>query len=60
MAYLRINPGDDSRLAWFELRRQWPNFDRAFQLQQNIGRANSEFGILPDRCIVQFLGTYYF
>lgn len=59
-AYLRLNPGDDSKLAWLELRHHWPSFDLTFQLQQNIGRATSEFGILPDRRIVQVLGTYYF
>jgi len=59
-AYLRYNPGDNSRLAWFELRRQWPSFDLAFQFQQNMGRPASEFGILPDRRIMQVLGTYYF
>jgi len=58
-AYLRLNPGDDSRLAWLELRRHWTNFDLSLQLQQNIGSASSEFGILPDRRVVQVLGTYY-
>jgi len=46
-------------LFWLELRRHWPNFDLSFQLQQNIGNANSEFGLLPDRRVVQVLGTYY-
>lgn len=59
-AYLRLNPGDDSWLAWAELRHHWPSFDLSFQLQQNMGRQNSEFGILPDRRIIQVLGTYYF
>ena len=59
-AYLRFNPGDDSKLAWLELRHHWPSFDLTFQLQQNIGSRTSEFGILPDRRIVQVLGTYYF
>ena len=59
-AYIRFNPGDNSRLAWVELRRHWANFDLTFQLQQNMGRPTSEFGILPDRRIVQILGTYYF
>ncbi|MCC6507873.1 MAG: hypothetical protein IT423_02110 [Pirellulaceae bacterium] len=59
-AYLRYNMGDNSKLAWLELRRHWTNFDLTFQLQQNIGRQNSEFGILPDRRIMQVLGTYYF
>ncbi len=59
-AYLRVNPGDDSKLAWLELRHHWPSFDLTFQLQQNIGSRTSEFGVLPDRRIVQVLGTYYF
>lgn len=59
-AYLRLNPGDDSRLAWVELRHHWPSFDLTLQLQQNIGNPTSEFGILPDRRVVQVLGTYYF
>lgn len=59
-AYLRLNPGDDSRLAWVELRHHWLSLDLTFQLQQNIGSPTSEFGILPDRRVVQVLGTYYF
>lgn len=59
-AYLRLNPGDDSKLAWLELRHHWPSFDLTFQLQQNMGKSTSEFGILPDRRIMQVLGTYYF
>jgi hypothetical protein len=59
-AFLRINPLDKSRLAWVELRHHWPSFDLAFQLQQNMGRLTSEFGILPDRRVMQVLGTYYF
>lgn len=59
-AFLRINANDHSRLAWVELRHHWPSFDLAFQLQQNIGRITSEYGIQPDRRIIQILGTYYF
>ena len=59
-AYLRLNPGDNSRLAWVEFRHHWPSFDLSFQLQQNVGRPSSEFGILPDRRIIQVLGTYFF
>jgi len=59
-AYLRLNPGDDSLLAWVELRHHWPSFDLTFQLQQNVGNSTSEFGILPDRRVIQVLGTYYF
>lgn len=57
--YLQTNSGDNSRLFWAELRRHWPNFDLSLQWQQNIGKANSEFGVLPDRRVVQVLGTYY-
>jgi len=59
-AFLRVNVEDRSRLAWVELRHHWPNFDLAFQLQQNMGRSTSEFGILPDRRVMQILGMYYF
>lgn len=59
-AYVRVNTGDNSRLAWLELRHHWASFDLTFQLQQNMGRATSEFGILPDRRTMQILGTYYF
>jgi hypothetical protein len=58
--YVRFNLEDSSKLAWLELRHHWSKFDLTFQLQQNIGRANSEFGLLPDRRVVQVLGTYYF
>ena len=59
-AYLRLNPDDNSRLAWVELRHHWSKFDLTLQLQQNMGNAVSEFGVLPDRRLVQVLGTYYF
>ena len=59
-AYLRLNSGDRSRLAWLELRHHWPSFDLSFQVLQGTGSSGSEFGILPDRRIVQVLGTYFF
>ena len=59
-AFVRVNAGDRSRLAWLELRRQWPSFDIAFQFQQSFGAITSEYGILPDRRVIQLLGTYYF
>ena len=59
-AFVRVNAGDRSRLAWLELRRQWPSFDIAFQFQQSFGTITSEYGILPDRRVIQLLGTYYF
>lgn len=59
-AFVRVNAGDHSQLAWMELRHHWPRFDLAFQLQQNIGDAGSEYGMLPDRTVTQILGSYYF
>jgi hypothetical protein len=59
-AYLRLNVGDSSRLAWLELRHHWSKFDLTFQLQQNFGLSGSEFGSLPDRRIVQILGTFFY
>jgi hypothetical protein len=59
-AYVRFNLEDSSKLAWVELRHHWSNFDLTLQLQQNIGRPSTEFGLLPDRRVLQVLGTYYF
>ena len=59
-AYLRFNSADSSRLAWFELRHHWPSLDLSLQFLQGSGRSGSEFGILPDRRIMQILGTYFF
>ena len=59
-AFLRVNAGDHSQLAWVELRHHWPSFDLAFQLQQHIGDRASEYGVLPDRSVAQVLGIYYF
>lgn len=59
-AFMRINAGDHSQLAWAELRHHWPRFDLAFQLQQNIGARTSEYGTLPGRTTMQVLGIYYF
>lgn len=59
-AYLRVNAVDNSKLAWVELRHHWPKFDLTFQYEQNIGSADSEFGVLPDRRVMQVIGAYYF
>jgi hypothetical protein len=59
-AFMRINANDYSRLTWVELRHHWSNFDLAFQLQQHTGDISSEYGILPDRRVMQVLGTYYY
>lgn len=59
-AFLKVNVEDHSRLGWLELRRHWPSFDLALQLQQHMGEASSEFGILPQRRVIQVLGTFFF
>ena len=59
-AFVRANLNDASKLVWMELRRHWTNFDLALQWQQTLGRATSEYGVLPDRRVVQLLGIYYF
>lgn len=59
-AFVRVNAGDHSRLAWAELRHHWPSFDLAFQLQRHSGNRSSEFGILPDSRVMQILGSYFF
>ena len=59
-AYLRVNAEDQSRLAWVELRHHWPNVDLTLQVQQSLGSTSTEFGVIPDRRIVQVLGTYYY
>ncbi len=59
-AYLRFNPGDDSKLAWLELRHRWAKYDLSLQWQQNMGSPSSEFGVLPEARLIQVLGNYYF
>jgi len=59
-AFLRVNVADNSQLIWAELRHHWSKFDLAVQIQQHIGGPASEYGVLPDRGVVQVLGTYYF
>lgn len=59
-AFLSVNAGDHSRMGWVELRHHWPRFDLAFQLQQNIGDPGSQYGLLPDRRVLQVLGSYFF
>lgn len=59
-AFLRVNADDRSRLTWLELRRHWPNLDLALQLQHHSGGLTTEYGILPDRRVVQVLGSYFF
>lgn len=57
--FLRVNANDHSRLAWAELRYHFDNIDVAAQWQQHNGRAFSEFGLYPDKRIVQLVVAYH-
>ncbi|MEO7337412.1 MAG: hypothetical protein ABIV63_12605, partial [Caldimonas sp.] len=59
-ALMRVNADDHSRLGWLEIRNHWARLDVAVRLQQQGGRAASEYGLLPDRRSVQVVGSYYF
>lgn len=58
--FVRVNANDHSRLAWAELRYHWSNVDLALQWQQHSGRAFSEYGLYPDKRIVQLVAAYHF
>jgi len=58
--FVRVNANDHSRLAWAELRYHWSNVDLALQWQQHSGRAFSEYGLYPDKRIVQVVAAYHF
>lgn len=58
-AYLQFNPDDRSRLAWLEMRHHWRSFDLSIQIQQSFGDSTGVYGVLPDRRVVQILGSYY-
>lgn len=59
-AFLRVNSDDHSRLSWLELRYHWTNVDLALQWQQHSGTAMSQYGLNPDRRILQFVSAVYF
>ncbi len=59
-AMLRFNVADDSRMAWIELRRHYPQVDIALQWQANIGGPGSEFGALPQSRNLQLLVTWFY
>lgn len=59
-AFLRVNLEDQSRLTWLELRHHRPRFDLAVQWQQYSGSSGSEYGLVPERRVVQVLGNYYY
>lgn len=58
--FVRVNANDHSHLAWAELRYHWSNVDLALQWQQHGGRAFSEYGLYPDKRIVQLVAAYHF
>ena len=57
---LRLNDADHSRLTYLELRHHWPQVDLALQLQFNDGRTLSQYGLYPDRSVVQAMVSYHF
>lgn len=59
-ALLRGNLDDHSRMIWFELRYHWTQLDLALQWQVNSGRAGSEYALIPQRQVIQLVGTYHF
>lgn len=58
--FVRQNAIDHSHLAWVELRYHWPKFDAAVQWQRSSTKAQTEFGAIPYKQVVQLLGTVYF
>lgn len=59
-AFVRVNGDDRSYYSWLELRYHLVNLDLALQWQRNSGRANTEYGLSPDRRIVQLVASYHF
>lgn len=53
------NPGDGSHVAWIELRRHWSRIELALQLQDNVGRPQSVYGLVPERRSLQLLFAYH-
>lgn len=59
-ALFRGNLDDHSRMVWLELRYHWSDVAVALQWHANSGRAGSEYALLPERRVVQVVGTYHF
>lgn len=57
---LRVNLEDHSRFWWAEARYHFNRIDLALQWQQNQGRADSEFGAMPARSLLQLIVAAYF
>ena len=58
--FLRLNDADHSRLNYLELRHHWSQVDLALQVQFNDGRSLSQYGLHPDRSLVQAMVSYQF
>ena len=59
-ALMRVNLEDHSRFAWAEARYHWPKFDLALQWQTNLGKAETEYGAVTGKSLVQLLAAFYF
>jgi len=57
-AFWQQNPGDSSHVAWVELRHHWSRLELALQLQDNVGKPTSVYGLLPDRRSAVLLLAY--
>jgi hypothetical protein len=59
-ALARYDLLDNSHLEWLEARYHWPTIDVALQWQLDSGHQTSDFGVLPDRHLLQLVARYYF
>lgn len=57
---VRYNVEDHSRFSWVEARYHFNKTDVALQWQVNSGSANTEYGAVPGRSLVQILAAFYF
>ncbi len=57
--FVRYLPGDQSHLAWLELRRRFDSFDLSYQFMTSQGRKDSMFGITPARSTHQVVLTHH-
>ena len=57
---VRVNLEDHSRFWWAEARYHFNRVDLAVQWQQNQGRADTEFGAMPARTLLQVVLAAYF
>jgi len=58
-AFVRHDPATDSRAQWLETRYHWDRADLALQWQQHSGGADSVFGSVPQRRVVEVSLRFY-